>query len=207
VFDLYEKPARGAGEERRLLASELNKFGVDWSADGESLLYVTNELSMSYDVWALPLGGAREPIGIVRTESEERDAQFSPDGRWVAYQSNDSGRLEVYVQTFPEPAGRWQVSSDGGAQVRWRDDGREIFFLALDGRLMAAPIRLDPAAQAIEIGAPAPLFHTHLGRGVQTSNRQQYIVAPGGQRFLMNAIPEAAMTSRLTVVLNWQEGR
>jgi Tol biopolymer transport system component len=207
VFDLYEKPASGAGEEQRLLATDLNKFAVDWSADGESLLYVANHPTMSYDIWALPLGREREPIAIVRTEFEERDAQFSPDGRWIAYQSNDSGRLEVYVQTFPEPGGRWQVSSEGGAQVRWRDDGQELFFLALDGRLMAAPIRLDPKARAIEVGAPTALFMTRLGRGVQTSNRQQYIVAPGGQRFLMNAIPEAAMASALTVVLNWQEAR
>jgi Tol biopolymer transport system component len=208
VFDLYEKPATGAGAEERLLASSENKFPVDWSSDDRFLLYVSNEPAMSYDLSALPLAKLREPLSVRRTSSEERDGQFSPDGAWVAYQSNESGRPEVYVQAFPGPGGRWRISGEGGgAQVRWRGDGRELFYLALDGSLIATPIRVAPDGRAIEAGPPTMLFRTRLGRGVQTSNRQQYMVSSDGKRFLMNAIVEEAMRSPLNVVLNWRETR
>jgi hypothetical protein len=183
AFDLYEKPATGAGAEELLLATPQNKFAVDWSPDGNVLLYVSNDPDMGYDIWALPLAGESKPFPVVQTPFDERDAQFSPDGAWIAYQSNESGRIEIYVQPFPGPGGRWQVSVDGGAQVRWRGDGKELFYLALDGTLTAAPIDSSSSPGAIERGAPETLFNTRLGRGVQTSNRAQYMVAPDGQRF------------------------
>ena len=203
AFDLYEKPATGAGAEELVLATDQNKFAVDWTADGEHVLYVSNDPQKSYDIWALRLADGESPFVVVETEFEERDGQFSPDGRWIAYQSNESGRLEVYVQPFLRPGGRWQISTNGGAQVRWRGDGEELFYLALDGRLMAVPIRVVSGAQAIEAGAPPAMFPTRLGRGVQTSNRQQYMVSPDGQRFLMNVIAESDTQSSMRVALNW----
>jgi Tol biopolymer transport system component len=204
AFDLYEKPATGAGAEELVLATQQNKFAVDWSSDGEHVLYVSNDPQNSYDIWALPLADGGSPFAVVQTPFEERDAQFSPDGQWIAYQSNESGRLEVYVQPFLRPGGRWQISTDGGAQVRWRRDGAEVFYVALDGRLMAVAIRFVSQGQAIEVGAPTATFSAPLGRGVQTSNRQQYMVSPDGQRFLMNVIADGDEPSSMRVVLNFK---
>ena len=150
----------------------------------------------------LPLEGDRKPFPVIRTNFDERDGQFSPDGRWIAYQSNESGRYEVYVQPFPGPGNKVQVSDNGGAQVRWRRDGRELFYIALDDRLTAVPIRFAPD-RAIEAGKPVPLFPTRVGGAVQARNRQQYAVAEDGQRFLMNAMPDES-TSVITVILNWK---
>ena len=105
-------------------------------------------------IWALPLGEERTPFTVVRTSSDERDAQFSPDGRWIAYQSNDSGRLEVYAKPFRGEATRWQLSKDGGAEVRWRGDGKELFYLALDGELMSVPLRFDSSGSAMTPAHP-----------------------------------------------------
>lgn len=207
VFDLYEKSATGAGAETLVLATPQTKFAVDWSSDGKFVLYESNDPEMNYDIWALPMGEERTPFPVVRTGSEEQDAQFSPDGRWIAYQSNDSGRLEVYVKPFRGAATRWQVSRDGGAEARWRGDGKELFYLALDGELMSVPLRFDSSGSAIEAGAPVRLFATRMGRGVQTSNRQQYVVSDNGQRFLMNSILEDATRSPINVVLNWRNER
>jgi len=206
VFDLYEKPATGVGAEKLLLATTVNKFAVDWSRDGKSLLYSGNDPDTSYDLWTLPLGNDEaEPVQFVRTRFDERDGQFSPDGKWVAYQSNESGRLEVYVQRF-RGGGRWQISTNGGAQVRWSDDGDELFFLTLDGQLMAVPVNVT-TGEALEAGAPQPLFTPRIGRGVQTSNRQQYMVSSGGERFLINALVLDATRTPIRMVLHWKEAR
>src|SRR5439155_9030358 len=110
------------------------------------------------DIWALPMFGDRKPFPVVQTAALESNAQFSPDGRWIAYMSNATDRRETYIQRFPTPGRRWRVSADGGVQPRWRGDGKELFFLAPDNRLMAAPIRLSPDADVVHIGTPVPLF-------------------------------------------------
>jgi Tol biopolymer transport system component len=138
----------------------------------------------------------------VQTEFEERDGQFSPDGQWVAYQSNASGHVEIYVQPF-RGGNREQVSTNGGAQVRWRRDGKELFYVALDGRLMSVPIQMNAATKTLEAGIPTPLFTTRVGGAVQAGNSQQYVVSADGQRFLMSAITETH-TPAITVVLNWR---
>jgi Tol biopolymer transport system component len=152
----------------------------------------------------LPLHGDRKPFPVVATSFEEKDAQFSPDGRWIAYQSNETGRFEIYVQPFPGPGRKELVSTNGGAQVRWRRDGRELFYIALDGRLIAVPIRFAPNGQTFEAGAALPLFATSVGGAVQGRDRQQYVVSADGQRFLMSILPEDQSPSPITVVLNWK---
>ena len=149
------------------------------------------------------MDGDRKPFPVVQTNFDERDGQFSPDGKWIAYQSNESGRFEIYVQPFPGPGGKLQISTNGGAQVRWRRDGKELFYIALDDRLMAVPIRLASNGQTVEPGSPIPLFATRVGGALQTIFRQQYMVSPDGQRFLMNTITEEA-ASPITVILNWK---
>jgi Tol biopolymer transport system component len=204
-LDLYLKPANGAGIEELLLATPEVEISQDWSPDGRVLLYRSRDPKGDLDLWALPLDGERKPIPVTQTDFNEKDAQFSPDGKWIAYQSDESGRFEIYVQSFTGPGGKSQISVDGGAQVRWRRDGRELFYIGLDNRLMAAPIRLDSAAMVIEAGAPVPLFATRVGGAVLNSDSQQYVVSTDGQRFLMNTVVEEAV-SPLTVILNWKPG-
>jgi len=203
VSDLYVKAASGAGGDQVLLSTPQDKAPSDWSRDGRFLLYRNTDPKTGYDLWALSMTGDRKAFPVVQTEFEERDGQFSPDGEWLAYQSNESGRFEIYVQPFPGPGGKWQVSSNGGAQVRWRPDAKELFYIGLDGRLMAVPIRF--AGGEPEIGTPAPLFTTRLGGAVQGIAKQQYIVSADGQRFLVNTVADEA-ASPITVILNWKRG-
>jgi hypothetical protein len=108
------------------------------------------------------------------------------------------------VQPFPGPGGKFQISTNGGAQVRWRHDGKEIFYIGLDDRLMAAPVRLDNVGQFVEAGAPVLLFTTHIGGALPAFNRQQYVVSRDGQRFLMSTFKEDVSTSPISVILNWK---
>ena len=150
------------------------------------------------------MDGDGKPFPVVQTNFDEQRAQFSPDGNWIAYQSDESGRDEIYVQPFPGPGSKWPISTSGGTQVRWRRDGKELFYVALDGRLMAVPIRIASNAQAPEVGAPVALFAPPLGGAVQQADfRHQYMVSADGQRFLIATVGEEA-TSPITVILNWK---
>jgi hypothetical protein len=153
------------------------------------------------DLWALPLEGTRKPFPVVQSRFNEDEGQFSPDGRWIAYRSNESGRDEVYVQAFPGPAGKRQMSTVGGSQPRWRRNGKELFYVAADTRLMSVPVALTPEGQTPSVGVPAPLFRTRLV-GVDQP-KAQYAVAADGQRFLMNVIADEATISPITIVQNW----
>jgi serine/threonine protein kinase len=204
-FDLFEKTASGAGVERPVLTSPQIKTPVDWSSDGRFLLYSLLDAKTVQDLWALPMTGDRKPFPVVQTPFTERNGQFSPDGRWIAYDSNESGRFEVSVQPFPGPGGKWQVSTGGGVTPRWRRDGRELFYVAPDGALMAAPVRASSDGQALEPGEPARLFRVPivLGGSVPDNLKHQYDVAADGQRFLINVTTEEASAVPITVVLNW----
>jgi Tol biopolymer transport system component len=206
VYDLYEKPATGTGDEQRLFASSDDKIPSDWSADGRVLLYVNDHKETGRDLWALPIQpqGVGTPFPVVRTRFAEDQGQFSSDGRWIAYRTNESGKDEIYVQAFPGPGGRARVSTEGGSQPRWRRDGRELFFVAPDGRLMAVPVALPSSGQAPSVGAPVALFAVRLtARG---SPKQQYAVAPDGQRFLMVVSADETIAAPITIVQNWLAG-
>jgi eukaryotic-like serine/threonine-protein kinase len=200
VDDLFEKPASGAGEEQPLLMTPQVKKPLDWSKDGRFLLYRAQDRKrLDFDLWALPLMGERKPFPVVQTPFDEGSGQISPDGKWVAYTSNESGRIEVYAQSFPGPGGRRQLSSMGGTQLRWRPDGRELFYIAPDERLMAVPISVAADGQ-LEPGAPMPLFLTRISPYYE--QYAQYSIARDG-RFLMNVVVEAPTVPPVTVVLNW----
>ena len=210
VGDLFEKPASGAGNEQPLLVTPENKTPLAWSPDGRFLLYATENPKTGADLWALPLVGERKPFPVVQTPFDEAEGQFSPDGRWVAYQSNESGQVQIYVRPFPGPGGQWQVSTAGGVQPQWRPDGKELFYVAPDARLMAVPIAVGADRQTLEAGAPAPLFPTRLASGANISvgaalSKPQYAVAPDG-RFLMNVSVDGPSDSPITVVVNWDAG-
>jgi dipeptidyl aminopeptidase/acylaminoacyl peptidase len=202
--DLYQKLTNNAGGEELLLANGRGNIPTDWSSDGRFLLYKRLGDSTGWDIWALPFEGDRKPIAVVQTKAEDRNAQFSPDGKWIAYESDDSGRFEIYVQPFPGPGPKEQISNAGGTQVRWGADGRELFYIALDRQLMAVPIHLDAEHRTIEAARPAPLFTTRVGDPDQSVSRQQYIVSADGSRFLMNTLTGEDTTSPITVILNWR---
>jgi Tol biopolymer transport system component len=203
VRQLYTKDAAGAGQEEELTDGPGAKCVLDWSPDGRHLIYT--ELGKSSDLWALPLHAGRKPVPIVHTPFDETDGQFSPDGRWIAYTSNESGRNEVYITEFDgargASGGKWPVSNQGGRAPRWRRDGRELFYLAVDNRaIMAVEIR--PAAGGIETGSPRELFTASMP-GASGDTPYAYDVTADGQRFLIQE-PTDNQSSPLTVILNWQ---
>ncbi len=210
VYDLFEKPVSGTADEQPLLVTSQAKTPLDWSRDGRFLLYSTQDPKTGTDLWALPMTGERRPFAVLQGRFDEIEGQFSPDGRWLAYASNESGRDEIYVRTFPEAGGTWQVSVAGGLHPRWRRDGLELFYVAPDTRLMAVPIRVAPDTHALDAGAPVALFPTRLATGqfIVTTGfqaRAQYAVAADG-RFLMNISADEGVTSPITIVQNWMVG-
>jgi len=199
VFDLFRQPTSGTGPAQLLFADATNKLPLDWSPDGRFLLYRSLVAETGYDLWAW---SSDKVIPVAKSMFAEREGQFSPDGRWVAYQSDQSGRFEIYVQPFPEATSKIQISSNGGAQVRWARNGKELFFVALDGGLMAVPI-VKQSNAVLETGIPVALFVTHIGGAVAGPQKQQYVVSADGQRFLMNTVVEDA-PSPISLVLNWK---
>jgi Tol biopolymer transport system component len=197
--DFYEKSSTGAGEEKPVFRSDQDKFLTDWSQDGRFLAYHTPGPKTGWDVWVLPLSGDRKPIPFVQTEFTEAQGQFSPDGKWLAYASDESGIFEVYVRSFPAPGGKWQVSTSGGTQPQWRRDGRELFYLSEDGGLMAVEVKAD---STFEASAPRPLFHARFPTAAAPFGRT-YSVRSDGQRFLVTRLMEEDRAIPITVVLNW----
>jgi len=205
-YDLYQKSSSLEGTETPLYESPEDKIPSDWSPDGKLLLFTHQDPETGNDLFVLPLaggGGGSKPRVVVQTRSDESQAAFSPDGHWVAYQSNEGGQFNVWLQPFPGPGGQRQVSPAGGASPRWRPDGRELYYLSPDAKLMAVPIRMQGAT--VEPGDPQVLFQTRLTTpfsGVAGNIRPQYDVAADG-RFLMNITVEET-TSPIAIILNWK---
>ena len=209
-YDLFQKAASGTVDEQPLLITPENESPLDWSRDGHLLLYQTQNPKTASDIWALPMMGERKPFAVLQSAFDEIQGQFSPDGRWLAYVSNESGRYETYIRTFPKAGRKWQVSAAGGSQPRWRRDGRELFYVASDMRLMAVTVRRAADGDLIEAGTPVVLFPTRLATGGNLPptgflTRAQYAVAPDG-RFLVNMALDNAVTAPITVVQNWTAG-
>jgi Tol biopolymer transport system component len=196
--DLYEKLSSGAGTPEALFKSNTLKNPTDWSADGHFVVYDAPDFKTGVDVWVLPTTGDRKPFPMLRSEFNEQQGRVSPDGQWIAYTSDETGRPEVYVQSFPTPGGKWPISTSGGADPRWRRDGKELFFISSDRKLMAVDIQAESTFQA---GLPRPLFDVRVS-GL-TDVRTHYAVAADGRRFLVNTIDETDVAAPITVVLNW----
>jgi len=208
--DLYQKPASGARDEELLLKSSENKIPTGWSRDGRFLLYtVEDPTSGRQALWVLPLGGDKKPFPFLHTEFDNDFGRFSPDGRWVAYQSDESGRNEIYVRTFTpgssgaasDTGGKWLISTEGGSESRWGEDGKELYYLAADGKLMSVDIATNPVFQA---GVPKALFQTPLPP--RPGVRESWDMTPDGKRFLLLAPVGPSSQVPFTVVLNWQAG-
>jgi hypothetical protein len=199
--DIFVRDAIKFGAEAPLLATPLDEWPEDWSKDGRYLAYGFNQTqggASSGEIAVLPLFGEGTPISISSSPFLEDEPRFSFDGRWLAYTSDESGRPEVYLMSFPDTGQKRQVSTGGGVQPRWRRDGRELYYLALDGTLMAADLRVD---SGIDSNVPRPLFKTQLN---VDSIRDQFAVSPDGQRFLVQLPVIEGAPTPITVVLDWQ---
>ena len=161
------------------------------------MLFQSQDSKTGWDLWLLPLNADRMPTPLLQSQFNEQEGQFSPDGQWIAYSSDESGRLEVYVQPFGRQGVRWQISPGGGSQPMWRRDGRELFYLAPDRRLMAVEVRGTPTFEA---GTPRPLFQVRV---TDITFRNHYQVSADGERFLVASVGSETAVSPIAVVLNW----
>ena len=192
---LFEKAVSGGPEEVVLPATGTLHLPTDWSSDGRFILYADRNAVTSWDLWILPLEGERKPVPLLRTRFREIHAVLSADGRWVAFVSDESGRLEVYVQPFQGTRERHRVSTAGGLHPRWRRDGRELFYLSPDKQLMAVPVTLGPS---LELGAPRALFSIEASQSADAS----YDVSADGERFIVSSkLPGTGASP--TIILNW----
>jgi eukaryotic-like serine/threonine-protein kinase len=207
--NLFWRPSDGSGPAERLAASALTQAPGAWTPDGKTLLFMVTDPTTGFDIWTLSSQGDRQPHPFLQTPFNEQYPDFSPDGRWLAYVSNQSGRAEVYVQPYPGPGARQQISVDGGTAPAWSRDGRELFYMtapsvggqAAQTTMMVVPVQLKPTFTA---GTPRVLFQ---GRYGVTANIRGYDVTPDGRRFLMVQQKERPPT-RLTdmiIVQNWIE--
>jgi hypothetical protein len=200
--DLYRtRPSGGSPEERWFAVEGANLVGTDWSVDGRQVLITNGSTSRGFTIWTWDTSNQEARL-VVQTPLNAMHGRLSPDGRWLAYASDDSGGWQVYVQTFPGTGqdDRKQLSADGGSEPRWRRDGGELFFLGTDMRLMSVDI---PDGNPLAAPAAKPLFQTRVPL---TGNlyRSNYLVSRDGQRFLVNVAVKEGLASPLTMLLDWQ---
>ncbi len=194
-FRLYLKNADGSGSDEEIAEAGNDAFNsLDWSRDGKYVL-----ARRANALWYLTLP-ERALKPFIQAKWVVKGAQFSPDGRWVAYASNESGSMEVYVAPFPGGNGKWQVSSGGGQEPRWRKDGRELFYLSRDSKMMAAPVSM---GASFESGSPVALFQTHRRQPISSQDIFSYDVSADGQRFLIATKVDEGNTAPLSILLNW----
>jgi Tol biopolymer transport system component len=201
-FNLYVRAANGAGADEALLKSEAAKWASSWSPDGRFLAYSAADPKTKLDIWILPLSGGK-PFPFLQTQYNENLAAFSPNGDWIAYTSEESGSPEIYVRKFeagPARGGPRRISIEGGSHPKWRHDGKELFYLSPDRKLMSVEIDTSPVLKA---GRPRPLFQTRIQMADFLAS---YAVAATGQRFLVNKPAEETESGPVTVISNWNPG-
>jgi dipeptidyl aminopeptidase/acylaminoacyl peptidase len=199
--DIFLKNADGSGEDALALQTTNTKYTTDWSSGGLILFQMLGP-SSDLELWLLPTQGDRKPYPFLKTSFGVSHGQFSPDGRWVAYSSNESGTWEIYVAPFPGPGGNWKVSAAGGGnEPRWRGDGKELFYLASDGTLMAVGVRA--GAQQFDADPPGPLFKTRGRQHISSGDLYTYDVSADGQRFLVNTDIGEVGSPSLSLIQNW----
>jgi len=198
---IWMKGSSGARPESLFFPSSTEMGPCDWSRDGKYLACLKRGPKSDWDVWILPTSGAEKPYPFAASEFREWDPRFSPDGRWLAYSSNESGRREVYIQPFPSGGGKWQVSTQGGRDPMWRSDGKELYFLSPGGRLMSVDVQ---SAAGLQLGIPKVLM---TGLIIDTNPiGHNYSVASDGQRFLIRSSERAGELPATTVFVNWTAG-
>jgi serine/threonine protein kinase/Tol biopolymer transport system component len=197
AYDLYRKTVAGAEPEELLYETDRPKIPTSVSPDGRLLLFSEQDAETSWDLWVLPLdNGEARPYPLLQGPFDEVVGRFSPDGRWVAYRTNESGRNEIYVVPFPGPGRKWQVSTEGGLWAEWRADGKEIFYQTTDGDVAA--VTVERRGEGLAFGPPRPLFPLEA----QETNFH-FSPTPDGQRFLTIEPVGGQRAQPITVVVNW----
>jgi len=199
-YDLYEKAIDGAGSELLVFDSQLDKYCESFSPDGKFLLYFTITSDGNGDQWILPFFGDRKPVPYLHTEFAELGGRYSPDGKWIVYSSDESGKQEVYVRPFPESGGKLLVSTSGGSFPTWRRDGKEIFYVGAGRELMAAKITENGSTLAVDTARP--LFQTHT----ESFPSYDLDVSADGDRFLIVSTSSRKLPFPIAVVINWDAG-
>ena len=199
-YDLYEKAIDGAGSELLVFESELDKYCESFSPDGKFLLYFTITSDGNGDQWILPFFGDRKPVPYLHTEFAELGGRYSPDGKWIVYSSDESGKEEVYVRPFPESGGKLLVSTSGGSFPTWRRDGKEIFYVGAGHELMAAKITENGSTLAIDTARS--LFQTNT----ESFPSYDLDVSADGERFLIVSASSQKLPLPIAVVINWDAG-
>jgi Tol biopolymer transport system component len=196
--NLYRLSPSAPGGAQRLFESPMPSLPSQWSRDGRFILFSGYSPATNWDIWVLPLGGGK-PVAYLATDAEEKNGQLSPDGRWMAYTAGQEGTYEVYVQPFPATGARWQVSRGGGRQPQWRPDGRQLFYISLDKKLVAVDV--DASGSGFVGGSSRVLIDTRVGGWERTHLGNPYAVSADGERFLIANAGD--QTLPITMVLNW----
>jgi Tol biopolymer transport system component len=191
VYDIYENNVSGTSEPTLILKTNFAKYLLDWSSDGEFLLYATQG-----DLWAFPITGERKPFQLTNTSFNEWQGTFSPDVHWIAYSSNESGLNEIYLQSFPESTQKYRVSVNGGSQPKWRPDGKELYYVSPENMLLAVDVKRTPQ---ITFGVPQKLFKADVGSYIN-----MYSILDNGQHFLVNKWGTNDTSQPLQVIVNWK---
>ena len=199
AWQIYQKLSSGVGAEEVLLKDSVLMSPTSWSPDDRFLVYTRLDPKTNADIWVLPTAADRQPTVFLQTPFREGFGSFSPDGRWIAYMSDDQGKLEVNVQTYPASGGKWQISTNSGRLPVWRSDGEELYYISADQKLMA--VEVNPGG-SFEATAPRALFDLLLARAL-LAGWSSYAVTPAGDRFLFVTAREEAASLQFIVVTNW----
>ena len=203
--NLYRQASVGGGGDALLLKSTSNNQPTDWSSDGRFIVFAGLDPTTQWDLWLMPMSGGdsnREPVPLLQTEFNEHLGRVSPDGRWIAYASDESGSNELYVRPFRSDGPTRRISANGGSEPKWRGDGKELFYLAADGSVVAVEVLAGPG---LDIGPTLPLFKIRMGPTRNFGFDVNYSVTRDGQRFVSRALAEESDSkSTTTVILNWR---
>ena len=199
---IYQKPLNGTSPEEPLVSSAELKYTPQWSPDGQSIIYSQTNPRTNLDLYLLSLGGERKTTSLLQTTFIEGQGRFSPNGRWIAYISNETGQFQVYVESFPATDAKLAISIGGGSQPQWRADGKELYYYTPDRKLMAVAVNGD--GPTFKVGEARPLFEIRVFAIDQSfPGTGYYTVTHDGQRFLVSSVPEAPERQQINVVLNW----
>jgi Tol biopolymer transport system component len=197
VSDIYTRAVRGDRDEILVQSAE-NKVSNDWSRDGRFFVFASLSQQTKWDLWTLPMDEARTPRPFLQTPFNESQAQLSPSGQWIAYNSDETGRFEVYLQSFPDGGNKRAVSVGGGTEPQWRDDERELFYVGPEGAVMSVDV---VPGSPLRLGTPTLLFRAPLARSGM--NLAHYDVSPDGQRILVHAESSGEGRPLMQMLINW----
>jgi dipeptidyl aminopeptidase/acylaminoacyl peptidase len=202
VTSIYQKPSNGASPEEPLVSSAELKYNPNWSSNGQSIIYSQLNPKTNVDVYLLTLSGEKKSTSLLESTFIDAQPRFSPNGRWIAYISNETGQFEVYVDSFPATGAKLAISIGGGSQPQWRADGRELYYYAPDRKLVAVEVNGD--GPTFKVGEARPLFEIRVTAIDQSfPGNGYYVPTHDGKRFLVCSLPDVPERQQINVIVNW----